>query len=115
MKKKEDEMEKYDKLAEKIYDKLAEEVGDGWFNYRLVEVREYFKNKNIDNGKKHYTMWIELREVYYTEDGEIWGFTENPVKLWFNTLNDMKFFIKAMKQAKKKTVLRLKEKVKIKL
>ena len=92
------------------YDKMAEEIGNGWFEYRLVEVRKYWKNKNIDNGKKHYTMWIEMREVYFDQNGEIWAFTANPTKLYFNTLDDMKFYIKAMKRAKRKNVLRLEKK-----
>ena len=33
---------------------------------------------------------FSIREVYYNDDGEIYGITEHPVEIWGNTIEEIK-------------------------
>ena len=79
-------------------------MSGGWWNYRIIEKRKDWEG--VD--KKTYTdIYYEIHEVYYSGKGEIWGWTQNPMSLWFEDGFDAKQSIKHIKKAMKHTILRL--------
>lgn len=99
-----------DKILKKKYDipeemeKLADDLAGGWWNYRLIEKENRWKDKT---GKEYFEKYFEIHEVYYREDGEIWAWSENPMSIYFEDYKEIGQLIKQIKNATKKPVLRL--------
>lgn len=99
-----------DELLNKDYEvpeeieEMAEHLSGGWWNYRIIEKTNTWEG--VD--KKTYTdTYYEIHEVYYNGRAEIWGWTQNPMSLWFEDGFDAKQSIKNIKKAMKHTILKL--------
>lgn len=86
--------EQFEKDLEE-YEELSKSLHGGYFNYRLIE-------KGDDNYK-----YYEIHEVYYDGNGEIWAWSENPTNLYFESIYDIKEEIRHIKDASKKTILKI--------
>lgn len=99
-----------DKILEKKYnvpeeiEELANDLSGGWWNYRLIEKENRWKNKA---GKEYFEKYFEIHEVYYKADGEIWAWSENPMSIYFEDFKEVGQLIKQIKNATRKPVLRL--------
>ena len=70
--------------------------GDYW-NYRVIKIHDEMYNEDI----------YEIREVFYVDNSNIVAWTARPINLHFYDCYDYKNFIKAIKRATKRTVLKL--------
>lgn len=100
-----------DKLLDKEFEipesveKLANDLSGGWWNYRLIEKEETWTS-NI-TGKEYFERYYDIHEVYYGADGEIWAWSENPMKIYFQSADEVKILIKQIKKASKHKILKL--------
>ena len=69
------------------------------FNYRLVEKENYFKVK-----------YYEVHEVYYSRRGKITGWSAEPISIGVEDLKELKQQVKHIRDAGRKTVLRIEDK-----
>lgn len=105
-----DDENEIDKIREKEYhmpkeiEELIEDLGGGWWNYRLIEKESHWTNKA---GKEYFEKYFEIHEVYYKGDGEIWGWSENPMSIYFENFKEVGYLVKQIKAATQKPVLRL--------
>ena len=104
-----DDKNEIDKIPEKEYNILEETeelAGDpgGWWNYRLIEKESHWTNKA---GKEYFEKYFEIHEVYYKGDGEIWGWSENPMSIYFENFKEVGHLIKQIRAATRKPVLKL--------
>ena len=81
-------------------------LSSGYWNYRLIEHKSSWKDTN---GEEQIEKTFEIHEVYYDNNGKIIAWTENPVKLYFQSLDDLKATIRRLKKLKHKTILKLVE------
>lgn len=105
-----DNQNKIDKIREKEYnmpeeiEELIEGLGESWWNYRLIEKEISWTNKA---GKEYFEKYFEIHEVYYKDDGEILGWSEDPMSIYFKNFKEVGHLIKQIKAATQKPVLRL--------
>lgn len=66
------------------------------FNYRLVEKENYFEEK-----------YYEVHEVYYDRRGKITGWSKEPISIGVSDLKELKQQVKHIRDAGRKTVLRI--------
>ena len=105
-----EERREIDKILEKGYnvpeeiEELANDLGGGQWNYRLIEKESHWTNKA---GKEYFEKYFEIHEVYYKGDGEIWGWSENPMSIYFENFKEVGYLVKQIRAATRKPVLRL--------
>lgn len=105
-----DDENEIDKIREKEYnmpkeiEELIEGLGGGWWNYRLIEKEISWTNKA---GKEYFEKYFGIHEVYYKDDGEILGWSEDPMSIYFKNFKEVGHLIKQIKAATQKPVLRL--------
>ena len=88
----------------KEIEEFAESIGGGWWNYRIFEHTDYWKG--ID-GKECSETWYDIHEVYYDGNGNIWSWTQDGMKLYFESFKDLKETIKSIKKACKHSILKV--------
>ena len=67
-------------------EELAESLGEGYWNYRILQLE--YKDK-IDKHKYH-EIWYEMREVYYNKDDEPWAWSASPETFSITSIEDAK-------------------------
>lgn len=81
--------------------KEAKEISDvisgGYFNFRIFE---FTKNNET---------WYELREVYYTKDNKIWGWSDVAETIYFEGYQDMFQLMNNMLNASRETILKIED------
>ncbi len=100
---KEDEIKEILEEAEEI----AKDFDGGWWNYRVIEKTE--KWDSPFDRKIHTENYYEIHEVYYNGKGEIIAWSENSISLYFESYRDFKDTLKHIKQATKRSVLKLED------
>lgn len=79
------------------------EFSGGWFNYRIVEKTRTYKTTDKEIQETYY----DIHEVYYDGKGKIIAWTQDPMTIYFENYSDVKFYIKAIKDASKKEILKI--------
>lgn len=68
------------------------------WNYRLC--REIYQP-----GTEHEEVMLTFREVYYDDSGRVIAHSENPVAIYGETVEDIKFALEKMQQSLNKDIL----------
>ena len=74
-------------------------MGLSYFNYRLVEKENYFKEK-----------YYEVHEVYYSRRGKITSWSAEPISISVENLEELKNVVRHIRDAGRKNVLKVKGK-----
>lgn len=77
-------------------------TNDGWWNYRFLMRPTYKNNKVI-------SYYYEMIEVYYDKNGNILAWTDEPEKIIVESYKDLKTYIKQIKDASKRSLLKIVE------
>lgn len=67
-------------------EELAESLGEGYWNYRILQL-EY---KDKIGKHKYHEIWYEMREVYYNKDDEPWAWSAIPETFSITSIEDAK-------------------------
>ena len=82
----------------------ADRFSNGYWNYRLIEKED--KWTGGDN-KEYYSKYFVIHEVYYDGNNEVFAWTEEPIKLYFQVGDDIKILNKRLKKASKLPILKV--------
>lgn len=83
------------------------ELDSRWWNYRFIE-KEY-------TSKTYKEIYYDIHEVFYNSKGEIVAWSTDPAPFCCENYKDFKIYLKQIKQASKKTILKYDTKDKNKL
>ena len=75
------------------------ELYNGWWNYRFCKRSTGFIGKE--------EIYYGLIEVFYSKDGSIFAWDEQPVTVYTESKSDLNTFIRQVKDACKRTVVEL--------
>ena len=99
----EEESKKYEIPPE--IEKLAEDIGEGYWNYRILQI-EY---KDKVGKHKYHEKWYEMREVYYNKDDKPWAWSSNPETFSVSSIEDIKYLKEQTALAMIKPILVIKK------
>lgn len=92
-----------DKVPEEI-EELSNAFSGGYFNTRIIQHHIYGE---YQNGSPYDETYFAIHEVYYNGKDEIIAWTDEPVKVQFDDLQDFKDVLEQIDDAMMKTVLLL--------
>lgn len=77
-----------------ITNDIIDDVEGGWWNYRFV-ARHLSGDSYI----------ITIHEIYYNSDGIIWGWSKEPITLFYESYKDIKLVNSRLRKLKYKNML----------
>lgn len=82
--------------------KTKKEPENGWWNYRFLLKPVYENNRIIG-------CYYEMIEVYYDTEGKIIAWADDASNIVTESIEDLKIFMRQIKDASKRTVLEIKD------
>lgn len=94
-------------LNVKPYNYLSQNGGEMMNYYECRNFGIKYKVFLYIDTKEYFEKYFEIHEVYYKGDGEIWGWSENPMSIYFENFKEVGHLVKQIRAATRKPVLRL--------